>query len=424
MFESALNENTNGQIQIDDVFVNIRESCPVETSCDFEDSTCNWTPYGTNSFNFLRLSPQQLQTIDTVNLELTKDTTLSSKYGKFLWVGDDYYRDQSGKSMIISETLLAQSFKTREACLTFMYYMNGSVALSVYKREHNKNQLNLIWSLSGGQGPVWKMARIPFYSINDNFDLVLETSLNATNRYTPTLAIDDVFLSKSDCTNIATTPSPLKKFDCGDNTTVSEIKVCDFIRDCDTGLDEANCADCNFENSTCQWVDISTGVLKWERLQAASLGKKTGPQVDHTQNNVYGWFMFVDALGKAFFDDAHLILNRDLQPCGAKCEIEFYYHLMGGVDTIKVFVLENYPSFIETQVFNVQGGFENEWRRGVVRLGRISKPFRLMFTATLTAIYAEEDIAIDDIRMINCEFPPCNNFSYFQLLEHRLFFNA
>jgi hypothetical protein len=409
VFETVLNENSDGLIQIDDVRVNTHESCALDASCSFEDSLCNWTPYGSNSFNFLRIAPQQLQTIDkaSANTDLATDTTLKSKYGKFLWMGADYYNDLASTSMLISDTLLASSFKTREGCFTFMYFMSGPNAssLNVYERSHGTKGLNSKWSLTGDQGSAWKMARIPFQSITSNFDLVLETSLNTRNANVPTIAIDDLFFSKSDCTNIATTPSPSKVFDCGDNTTIVESKVCDFIRDCGTGLDETNCADCDFEMSTCRWVESSTGDLQWQRIQAGR-SKATGPQVDNTKKTGYGWYMFADTRnGNYYFDDAHLILNRDLRPSSTTCEIEFYYYLKDSYDSINVIVLVNYPDSIETKVFSAQSSFEKDWKRGLVRLGRISQPFRIMFSGKMSTDQYDGYIGIDDVRLVNCQFP-------------------
>jgi hypothetical protein len=54
-----------------------------------------------------------------------------------------------------------------------------------------------------------------------------------------------------------------------------------FISDCANGRDEQACADCTFEEGTCQWIDISIGAFAWLRDQGMTAGPAfSGPVVD------------------------------------------------------------------------------------------------------------------------------------------------
>ena len=91
-----------------------------------------------------------------------------------------------------------------------------------------------------------------------------------------------MFLFDQLCTLLPTTPSPGDQFNCGDGTRIPIDKVCDFISDCSNGNDEAQCADCNFEESTCKYGKSEIGSSKWERTKASNVTIGTGPPFDST----------------------------------------------------------------------------------------------------------------------------------------------
>jgi hypothetical protein len=148
------------------------------------------------------------------------------------------------------------------------------------------------------------------------------------------MALDDLQLFVDKCYDQPVTPLPGSTFNCGDGTNVLESQVCDFVRDCANGMDEMVCADCNFENSTCQWEDVSSGALEWTRIQA---GKSiNGPVVDNTLKTAYGYYVYLDATSGGSYQWASLELTRELKSCSSGCEVEFYYHMFGDTDTLGV----------------------------------------------------------------------------------------
>lgn len=62
-----------------------------------------------------------------------------------------------------------------------------------------------------------------------------------------------------------------------------------FIPDCANGYDEQVCADCTFEQNTCQWSDVSIGTFAWKRDQGMTVGPlHAGPAVDR----MFKYFVF------------------------------------------------------------------------------------------------------------------------------------
>jgi hypothetical protein len=165
-------------------------------------------------------------------------------------------------------------------------------------------------------------------------------------------------------------------------------------------MDEKVCADCDFENSTCQWNDMSLGSLEWQRGQAGQ--SSNGPSIDHTKGTPYGYYMFLDSSTETFFDYAILELDKYLQPCSPTCEIDFYYHMLGETDQLIVYLEEE--EYTHTVLLDLKGDFGDQWNRATIKLGRVSQNFRFTFDA-LRYISASNDLAIDDIKMRQCQFP-------------------
>lgn len=65
---------------------------------------------------------------------------------------------------------------------------------------------------------------------------------------------------------------------------------------------------------------------------------------------------------------------------------------------------------IYTKLWEVSGDQGYYWNKGTVRLGRISKNFKYSFDA-YRDLTDDKDIAIDDIRFKNCQFPKPTNAS-------------
>ncbi len=184
--------------------------------------------------------------------------------------------------------------------------------------------------------------------------------------------------------------------------------IINFLKDCPNGNDEKVCADCDFENSTCQYKDISSGVNRWERIRGDS-AQGTGPSIDHTFSNNSGHYMLVSRSGQGEqFTASFLELKQILKPSSSSCELEFYYFLQGNKDDITLFLNDGNNYYEYVILDSIYGDTNNLWRPHFVRLGRVYKPFSLEFVAYRNYGSDNKAIAIDDIKLKNCEFPHVN----------------
>lgn len=75
------------------------------------------------------------------------------------------------------------------------------------------------------------------------------------------------------------------QFTCPDGQCIAIEQLCDFVADCASAADEANCAVCSFENGTsCGWMSPSHSSKKiaWQST--------TGIIADHTQQSTTGGY--------------------------------------------------------------------------------------------------------------------------------------
>ena len=166
-------------------------------------------------------------------------------------------------------------------------------------------------------------------------------------------------------------------------------------------MDERDCADCNFENSTCKWFDYSYGNLVWLRAMAAET--LVGPLVDNTLNSIEGHYMYVDETSGMNYQDAVLELESSLEPCSSTCEIIFYYYMNGKSTRTKVF-LEDSERYGYTEIFRADGDHGEQWNKATIRLGRVARKFKFSFDS-FKNLDGIDNLAIDDIQMKNCQFP-------------------
>ena len=351
----------------------------------------------------LRITSHQLQTISTGNNQLLipTDTTLNTAYGHFLWISPTYYSNGQNKSTsIVSETIFTKNY-LNGSCFVFSYFMTGvnPGVLNVYRKIYSLPNKNLEFTLTGNQGNAWKKAKVPLISVGSNFEIYIEVVLGNS---AGNIAIDDLTLFEGSCADLPTEPPPNSQFDCGDGHIITYDRVCDFIKDCPNGYDEKVCGDCDFENSTCQYVDISDGDIQWSRIQAGS--SINGPTVDSTLGTPYGYYLYINDNNNTvdFYDFATIQLKQFLKPCSATCELEFYYHMLGYSDDLDIYLLTDNRKY--TLIGELYGDFGDKWNRMIIPIGRVSKPFKLEFEG-LRFDDSKFDLSIDDIKLKNCEFP-------------------
>lgn len=425
MFE-AISRSSDGIIAIDDIYLDNSRPCQSPGSCNFEQSFCNWVHVDSSNFKWLRISPQQLQTINSDILQtssLHADVTTGTKYGHFIWIGSDYYSDLLSTNTMATR-LMSQTFTIHEfingGCLSFFANMNRKASrdsLNVLQKIYSDSDPTLIWSLYGdeAEGDIWKFYKIPLQSVDDSFEIFIEVIINEKSNKT-SVAIDEIFISTSKCT-LTTTSSPLEEFDCGDGVNfVSSAKICNFILDCENGRDESVCGDCEFEEDYCSWSNYSSisDETLWLRGQACA-SNEHGPSIDHTIGSMLGWYLYVDSNQASNFNVARNVIDKDLKPCSSSCQIDFFYSLKGQTNSLTVYLVEDFETEATiTQLSRHDEDTGYHWNRGIIPLGRVVKPFRIEFSGVGLFTNSENYIAIDDIRLLNCRFPPGK---YFLLLK-------
>lgn len=398
VFEGDVFGIDDGNLAIDDIFINTKSACRPKASCTFEDSLCSWTQSPTNDFSLLRITAQLLDTIQPNN-RIYSDTTTNSKYGHFLWISPEYYTNiNPGRSTSILSELIPHNDYREGACFSFSYFISGENPgkIRIYKiiQQSPKQE---IFTISSSKGNKWNQERINVNNPFFDYEILVEVEIGTSGN----IAIDDLYLYPDDCSVISTTPSPDSEFNCGDGQTVSYGQVCDFIQDCANGMDEILCANCKFDETNCQFIDVSTGAIIWSRTQAKS--SRNGPFIDASSSSS-GYYMQVDSVSRSSEPSSLAVLRLDqqLKPCSSTCKINFFYHMYGVSDDLKVYLVED---SYKTLLVELKGNYGDQWYLQTLVLGRISRAFALEFHATKYSTESEHDLAIDDISLINCEYP-------------------
>ncbi|UJR31098.1 hypothetical protein I4U23_018606, partial [Adineta vaga] len=401
VFEGVVGPGFTGDISIDDVSIS-SGPCSPPGSCTFEQDLCAWTPSdGKNDFDWYRLSSKQIGLLYNNSAYPSTDTTINNAYGHFLWAASDFRSNRANQSSsLYSEILLAYQYQGG-ACITFSYFLANSATLNVYSRARPANQNStLLWTQSDDHYDYWIQEEIDVPVIASDFEIFFEGIFNPSVS-TSSVALDDLHIHSTPCSQIESTPSPLIPFDCGDGTTIPQSSVCNFITDCDNGHDEQDCADCTFEQGTCRWLDISIGPFAWTRDQGNNVAPlHLGPVVDHTTHTGRGFYMYVKQSDGLFWDDATFELQQVLQQSSAGCVLEFWHHMLDH-QFLSVHLLEGDTSI---EIWEEDHAHGDQWEPVTIPLGRITRPWRLQFLAEKS--WGDGTVAIDDVRLYNCRFPP------------------
>jgi hypothetical protein len=110
--------------------------------------------------------------------------------------------------------------------------------------------------------------------------------------------------------------------------------------------------------------------------------------------------MYVRTSDGVVWDDAVLELQQVLQPSSVTCELEFWHHTIDD-HFLSVHLIEGEDSINIWEEFFASG---DQWVRVILPIGRIARPWRIQFLAEKG--WGSKTIAIDDVRLVGCEFPP------------------
>ena len=276
-------------------------------------------------------------------------------------------------------------------------------------------------------GAEWREAHVQLARTNVTFELMVVAVLGESSGH---IALDEFHFEPN-----AKCPPPSSSasehwFECGgaSKQRVAAWQVCNFVRDCtETGRDETDCADCDFETSTCQYKDASSGSFaahNWTRVQAGlSVNPLVAPSTDNTLGTPLGHYMAISTHGVDLFgvDRPSLELTRPIGPSSTRCELQLFYWSSSHDESLVVELIDEALNVVHLAELRSDTG--DQWQRVVVRIGRVATPFAFRFEAAKSGdhshIDADYTLAIDDIVMHDCGFPQaavppakCSNFEF------------
>ena len=181
MFEGIVGSSYDGDIAIDDIFIDQDKACRPAGACSFEDSLCLWSYDKSSDFEFDRITAQQLQTVTGLQPAIVADTTTNTKYGHFLWTGSGL---SNQTTRLISETFFANNYNTGASCFSFKYFINGIEpgSLNVYRKYYKGDKI-LHFSVNSSSGDQWNQALVSLPSADYNFELLIEVSQHKISFY-------------------------------------------------------------------------------------------------------------------------------------------------------------------------------------------------------------------------------------------------
>jgi hypothetical protein len=188
-------------------------------------------------------------------------------------------------------------------------------------------------------------------------------------------------------------------------------KVCDFIVDCKSGDDERSCGNCTFEGTTnplCGWNDVSQGSLTWQRGKNGTLiDPNQGPTFDHTTYSSAGSFIYLTQGNGTIPDAPARLITPVLHEASSTCQLEFWMYINGlAANQINLTLLTgNQIERATLQRFHYLS--TTNWTRVQVEIARVNGPFQIAFDSTRSVTWGW--VAIDDITIQHCHFPPIVN---------------
>ena len=395
-FEGVVGQGYKGDIAIDDI-TNSQGACPPPGSCNFETDLCTWTNSRTgDDFDWERSQGST----GSQNTGPKTDHSLGTPYGFYLFIEASAPRKQGDRAWLVSNTLKNNT----NYCLSFWYHMYGTgmgtLNVNIWPFNSGLKQYK-IWTKRGNQVNQWLHDQAQVTNPGVNYRIVFEAIRGSS--YTSDIAIDDIVLTPGSCTGVPlTTPSSCLLKCANTQTCVAGNKVCDFNMDCTDNSDETPCGyNCNFENSTCKWVNKAGTSYVWLQGQGATPTANTGPTTDHTTLGTGGHYMYVSAVKGVPLSVAQYV-SPVLQQSYSKCVMIFYYHMYGrGVGQLTVNLVHN---GISTRLFYLSGDQGNQWQKGIAHIGSVHSPFNIVIQAK--RLYSSiGDIAIDDISFQGCSIP-------------------
>jgi hypothetical protein len=298
---------------------------------------------------------------------------------------------------------------------------HGSGSLNIYTRTATEE--TKVFSRPDGIGDFWEKVTIKINGTgllrvivegvaggvygNEDVDLAIDDTSFSEGCV---LQNKDVTLPTLTTTKMTTTKAACEphQFECeSSNQCIPDYKVCDFKKDCDDGSDETLCGTCDFESSTCGWVDRSYESVVWSR-QTGPSASPSGPQVDQTYGNSSGSYMTtVVDIDQGSFSETAILIGPTFGKTSQTCRMSLWvYANSPNVFTMRFFFsnasnIDEDFNFID-ELNDVDSGY---WKRFFLTIGEYPAGFLVEILTDFVVYNADDEashVSIDDVEFLNC----------------------
>ncbi len=188
-------------------------------------------------------------------------------------------------------------------CLSFWYHSYGADigSLTVYKRLLVSQESYPLWKINLDFGDIWNAAEITIDRTDEPWGIAFESEYNVG--YFGDLAIDDVFIRNGNCPSLGS---------------------------------------CSFESiDFCTWHNIHSPLDEFDWLvgHGETDSLFTGPTVDHTYHDQFGYYAFIEASLPRQPNDRAILESTILAPppTTGSC-FSFWYHMYGDIGALNIYV--------------------------------------------------------------------------------------
>ena len=206
---------------------------------------------------------------------------------------------QGEKARLVSPWLNSTSGQ----CVSFWYHSYGADvgSLTVYKRLLSTNELYPIWKVNENFGDIWNAAELTIKRTDESWAVAFESEYGVGNF--GDLAIDDVVIRNGNCPSLGS---------------------------------------CTFESiDFCTWHNVRPPVddFDWLIGHGETDSHFTGPSFDHTYNDAFGYYAFIEASFPRKPNDRAVLESTVLLPTSSigSC-FSFWYHMYGEIGALNVYI--------------------------------------------------------------------------------------